>query len=219
RAGEPAAFPGPRGGPVLHELRRGLSIDPLRRPASAPDLIEGVRAAAQLPPGGSPGGSTHRRSGKTRAARLALALAPPAVAALVTLLAFHPLGIFQHAAASPPSTPAGASGTQQPPLLLIGSGPASCPRGYVCVWERPDYEGRGVAIFGTERDWNAFPSDDGFILDQVQSAFNNGYPDRLPDVAFYPSELYGGSPVIVLNGVRLPDLGSRGHSFRSNRWF
>lgn len=44
------------------------------------------------------------------------------------------------------------------PLLKINAGKANCPMGYACFWSERDYQGSGVAIYGTETNWPALPT-------------------------------------------------------------
>lgn len=62
--------------------------------------------------------------------------------------------------------------------MLVGPGQNACPAGYLCAWEDTGFTGRGVAIFGTESHWGAFPERFRFIDNTASSFFNNGVSER-----------------------------------------
>lgn len=56
-----------------------------------------------------------------------------------------------------------------------------CPSGYLCAWTERNYEGKGLAVYGSEPDWQSFPDQYRFIIGNVRSVYNNGNPEPEKD--------------------------------------
>jgi Peptidase inhibitor family I36 len=114
------------------------------------------------------------------------------------LLAFGPLHAFRSGAR--PATPL---------LRPVGEGLASCPLGYLCAWQTPQFRGAGVGIFGSERDFGKFPEQLRFIAGRGASFYNHGIPapqEGRPDVTVYAGTNFEGPWVCLANGQSLPTV-------------
>lgn len=58
--------------------------------------------------------------------------------------------------------------------LASGSGKAACPLGYFCLWEHPDFTGRGVAFYNSETWYSNLSSTYRFIQNTASSIYNHG---------------------------------------------
>lgn len=224
RPGVQPELPGPHGDAMMSVLRRGLAIDPRRRPHSASDLVAGLRAAAGLaPPAPAPtstGGERRRSWSGTRPGRgRHVAAAASAFAVVALVAAWLTLGPPARHGPGPASRGGAATSSGAAPFQLIGEGRSSCPRGYLCVWEAGGFRGRGLAIFGTERHWDALPAPFRFVTAGIGSAFDNGYPETLPNVALYPGDSFSGMPLVVMNGTAIGSIGPAATHIASDRWF
>jgi hypothetical protein len=214
RPGPPPEVADPAGARMLPAIRRGLAIDPARRPASAASLVESLgpeRPIAPPPPAG--GGGAAARSGLgAKVRRIALVAAMPGLLAM-GLVAYGPLHAFRSAAH--PASPA-------PPLLRsVGDGLASCPLGYLCAWRSPQFRGGGVGIYGTEPNYAKFPEQLRFIAGQAVSVYNHGIPapqERKPDVIVFTGADFRGSSLCLPNGRSFPSLPASATSPNSNLW-
>ena len=204
----------PAGARLLVAIRRGLAIDPARRPASAASFVASLHPephrAAPLPAGS--GNAAARRGLRGKLRRIALVAAMPGLLAM-GLVASGPLHAFRPAA--PAARPA-------PPLLRsVGDGLASCPLGYLCAWRSPQFRGGGVGIYGTERNYARFPEQLRFIAGQAASVYNHGIPapqERKPDVVVFTGTDFQGSSLCLPNGQSYPSLPAAATSPNSNLW-
>jgi hypothetical protein len=88
--------------------------------------------------------------------------------------------------------------------LTIGTGTASCPAGYVCLWTLNNFTGNGYAFFNSETDYSALPYPFDVIDNNSWSFYNHGNTD---DIAFYRNANYGGpSTFILCKGVAVAQL-------------
>jgi hypothetical protein len=230
---------------VIRALRRGLAIDPSRRPASAAALVEAMRAgargadkprvgvsglepkttgeldeplkAAPPPRGKSRGGSSARRFAPRWAWRVGRGWGLGTIAALALLLVVTFVGLRGDAPTETITPPAPS------PVIRVGEGLASCPKGYLCVWEHAGYRGGGVGIFGTEKNWAEFPEEFGLIARQGSSFYNRGIPaprDPRPDVYVFNAPDFSGDRLCIPNGRSIESAeGSRfENAVLSNRW-
>jgi hypothetical protein len=197
RPGVPPEVAGTAGAAMIQAIRRGLAIDPARRPPSAASLVESMQP--ERPGSGSPPAPGGRLRAKRR--RFALAAALPGLLA-ISLLAYGPLHAFRSGA-----RPARAAAT--PLLRPVGEGLASCPLGYLCAWQAPQFRGGGVGIFGNERDFAKFPEQLRFIAGRAASFYNHGIPapqEGRPDVMVFAGTDFQGARVCLPNGQSLPSV-------------
>jgi eukaryotic-like serine/threonine-protein kinase len=216
RPGPAPEFADPAGARLLEAIRRGLAIDPARRPASAASLVASLQPERPRPaplPAGSADAAA-RRGLRAKLRRIALVAAMPGLLA-VCLVALGPLHAFRPAphAARPAPTP----------LLLrsVGDGLASCPLGYLCAWRSPQFRGGGVGIYGTERNYARFPEQLRFIAGQAASVYNHGIPaprEGKPDVVVFTGTDFQGSSLCLPNGRSYPSLPAAATSPNSNLW-
>ncbi|MDI3422672.1 peptidase inhibitor family I36 protein [Streptomyces luteolus] len=133
--------------------------------------------------------------------------------------------------------PAGAKRVQaaEPYKVIVGSGDRSdCPDGYLCLWTRPDYKDLGVAIYGSERNWefNMPQQMRDIIIGNHDSVYNNGYGEATTSkdaVRLFRGNYYsdGWLTLCRLDGIRNLAGGrtdtepGRGFTdaFHSNEWF
>ena len=228
RPGPPPEVADPAGAAMLPAIRRGLAIDPARRPASAASLVESLRPERPIaPPTGSsvseggpfppPAGSGNAGAGRglrAKVRRVALVAALPGLLAM-GLVAYGPLHAFRSAAH--PARPA-----PTPPLLRsVGDGLASCPLGYLCAWRSPQFRGGGVGIYGSERNYAKFPEQLRFIAGRAASLYNHGIPapqEGKPDVIVFAGTDFQGSSLCLPNGQSYPSLPVPAASANSNLW-
>jgi tRNA A-37 threonylcarbamoyl transferase component Bud32 len=201
----------PDGGlPVMRALRRGLAIDPARRPATATALVEALRAAA-APAARRPLPARGRRIRRSWLIGT-VATGVLAVAAVAGLRGGGGRGSQPRVA-----------GQQAQRWIGIGDGLAACPEGYLCVWKDAGYLGGGVALFAVEARWTALPGNFAAVARQGSSFFNHGIPaprDRLPDVVLYTAEGFTGESVCLPNGRTIEDAAGSplDNAVGSNRW-
>ncbi|MGY6658561.1 peptidase inhibitor family I36 protein [Amycolatopsis sp. TRM77291] len=82
-----------------------------------------------------------------------------------------------------------------------------CPAGYLCAWTEPNYRGKGIAIYGTESDWQSFPNEYRFIIGNVRSLYNNGNAEPEKDAVLLgrlPN--YKGGTFVLCRRDGLPSL-------------
>jgi serine/threonine protein kinase len=200
RPGVPRALPDAASAEMIQGIRRGLAIDPARRPASAASLVESLQP-------GRPGTRSTAPGGRPRARRrrLALAAALPGLLA-IGLLAYGPLHAFRSGARPARRAPQPAA---TPLLRSVGEGLASCPLGYLCAWPAPQFRGSGVGMFGNERDFGKFPEQLRSIAGRAASFYNHGIPapqEGRPDVMVFADTNFQGPRVCLANGQSLPSL-------------
>jgi hypothetical protein len=200
RPGVPAQVADAAGAAMIQAIRRGLAIDPARRPPSAASLVESLQPGRPVTGSTAPGG---RLRAKRR--RFALAAALPGLLA-VGLLAFGPLHAFRSGGRPARAVPQPAA---TPLLRSVGEGLASCPLGYLCAWQAPQFRGAGVGIFGSERNFGKFPQQLRFIAGRAASFYNHGIPapqEGRPDVMVFGGTDFQGARVCVANGQSLPSV-------------
>jgi hypothetical protein len=200
RPGVPPQVAGAAGAAMVQAIRRGLAIDPARRPPSAASLVESLQSERPVTGSTAPGG---RLRAKRR--RFALAAALPGLLA-AGLLAFGPLHAFRSEGRPARAVPQPAA---TPLLRSVGEGLASCPLGYLCAWQAPQFRGAGVGIFGSERDFGKFPQQLRFIAGRAASFYNHGIPapqEGRPDVMVFGGTDFQGARVCVANGQSLPSV-------------
>jgi hypothetical protein len=215
RPGPPPELADPAGATMLPAIRRGLAIDPARRPASAASLVASLQPeppeGAALPAGS---GNAAARGLRAKVRRVALVATLPGLLAM-GLVAYGPLHAFRSAAhpARPVPTP--------PMLRSVGDGLASCPLGYLCAWRNPQFRGGGVGIYGNEANYAKFPDQLRFIAGQAASVYNHGIPapqERKPDVIVFTGTDFQGSSLCLPNGRSFPSLPASAASANSNLW-
>ena len=81
-----------------------------------------------------------------------------------------------------------------------------CPPGYLCAWTERNYEGKGLAIYGTESDWQSFPDQYRFIIGNVRSLYNNGNPESADAVILGRLANYQGGTFVLCRRDGLPSL-------------
>jgi hypothetical protein len=82
-----------------------------------------------------------------------------------------------------------------------------CPSGYLCVWTERNYEGKGLAVYGTESDWQSFPDEYRFIIGKVRSLYNNGSPEPEKDAVILGRLAnYKGGTFVLCRRDGLPSL-------------
>jgi predicted Ser/Thr protein kinase len=180
-------------------MRRGLAIDPVRRPPSAASFVESLR------PGPAQGGNAPAGRGVGTRLRWLALLGAFSTLLAGGLVAFGPLHAFRSGVhpARTPSQPATAL------LRPVGDGLASCPLGYLCVWKDAQFQGGGVGMYGSERDFGKFPGQLRFIAGRAASAYNHGIPapqEGKPDVVLFAGTDFEGTRVCLPNGQSLPSL-------------
>ena len=226
RPGLPSEVADPAGARMLPAIRRGLAIDPARRPASAASLVASLQPERPIAPsagssasegGPLPAGSGNAAPGRglrAKVRRVALVAALPGLLAM-GLVAYGPLHAFR--SAGHPASPA-----PTPPLLRsVGDGLTSCPLGYLCAWMSPQFRGGGVGIYGNERNYAKFPEQLRFIAGQAASVYNHGIPapqEGKPDVIIFTGTDFQGSSLCLPNGQSYPSLPAPAASANSNLW-
>jgi hypothetical protein len=90
--------------------------------------------------------------------------------------------------------------------LTIGTGKASCPGGYVCLWTLNNYTGTGYAFFNSEVDYAALPSPFNSIQDNSWSFYNNGFAGSFEDVHMYQDRNQTGMNFVLCRGDAIPEL-------------
>ncbi|MCW3036680.1 MAG: protein kinase [Actinobacteria bacterium] len=202
RPGVPPEVAGTAGTAMIQRIRLGLAIDPARRPSSAAALVQSLQPGR---PGQGPSGSSAPSGRPGARRRLAVAAALPGLLA-VALLAFGPLHAFRSGGRPARAVPQPAA---TPLLRSVGEGLASCPLGYLCAWQAPQFRGAGVGIFGSERDFGKFPQQLRFIAGRAASFYNHGIPapqEGKPDVMVFAGTEFQGGRVCLANGQSLPTL-------------
>ncbi|HMC05659.1 MAG TPA: serine/threonine-protein kinase, partial [Actinomycetota bacterium] len=210
RPGPPPDVADPAIATMLQAIRRGLAIDPARRPSSAASLVESLRpapppaapAASPVSEGGllsAGSGNAAARTGlRAKMRRVALVAALPGLLAL-GLVAYGPLHAFRSAVH--PARPS-------PPLLRpVDDGLVSCPLGYLCAWRSPQFRSGGVGIYGNEHNYAKFPEQLRFIAGQAASVYNHGIPapqEGKPDVIIFTGTDFQGSSLCLPNGQSYP---------------
>ena len=231
RPGPPPEVADPAGATMLPAIRRGLAIDPARRPASAASLVASLHPERPIaPPAGSSaseaseGGAVPAGSGnaaargglRAKVRRVALVAALPGLLAM-GLVAYGPLHAFR-----PAAHPARLAPAPAPPMLRsVGDGLASCPLGYLCAWKTPQFRGGGVGIYGNEPNYAKFPEQLRFIAGRTASIYNHGIPapqERKPDVIVFTGTDFQGSSLCLPNGQSFPSLPASAVSANSNLW-
>ena len=212
RPGPPPEVADPAGATMLQAIRRGLAIDPARRPSSAATLVESLQP--ERPSEGAVAGTEDARRGlRAKMRRVAVVAALPGLLAM-GLVAYGPLHAFRSAGpAHPAPTP--------PMLRSVGDGLASCPLGYLCAWRSPQFRGGGVGIYGNERNYAKFPEQLRFIAGQAASVYNHGIPapqEGKPDVIVFTGTNFQGSSLCLPNGQSFPSLPASATSANSNLW-
>jgi hypothetical protein len=202
RPGVPPGVADAAGAAMVQAIRRGLAIDPARRPPSAASLVESLQPER---PGQSSGSSATGGRLRGRRRRFAVAAALPGLLTM-GLLAFGPLHAFRSGARPARAAPQPAA---TPLLRSVGEGLESCPLGYLCAWQAPQFRGGGVGIFGSERDFGKFPEQLRFIAGRAASFYNHGIPapqEGRPDVMVFARTNFEGPGVCLANSQSLPTV-------------
>ena len=87
--------------------------------------------------------------------------------------------------------------------MTIGSGLASCPSGYVCLWTLSNFTGSGYAFFNSETNYAGLPAPFNGIQDNSWSFYNNG---ATSDIEFYRDANYSGGSFVLCKGQSIAAL-------------
>lgn len=90
--------------------------------------------------------------------------------------------------------------------MTIGTGKASCPQGYVCLWTLSNYTGQGYAFFNTEDSYAVLPSPFNGINNNSYSFYNRGDAGSVEDVRLYRGDNRTGDNFVLCRGDSIPEL-------------
>ncbi|BDM72731.1 hypothetical protein HEK616_62180 [Streptomyces nigrescens] len=89
--------------------------------------------------------------------------------------------------------------------------PSNCPRGYLCVYPRPNYKGTPKKVAGNNRDLRRY----GGAFDTPWSAYNNG---TRCNVTVYEKPGYHGRHYKLNRGTGWKYIGYNLNDLYSNKW-
>src|SRR5262245_54878178 len=88
-------------------------------------------------------------------------------------------------------------------IISVGQGTGSCPAGYVCLWEHPNYTGRGVGFYGDNANYNALAAPHDWLAGRASSLYNHG---NSYDVRFFWLANYSGRSFVLCRGDAVSQL-------------
>ncbi|MFD3912933.1 peptidase inhibitor family I36 protein [Streptomyces sp. NPDC058603] len=97
------------------------------------------------------------------------------------------------------------------PATTASAGTADCPRGYLCVWEHPNYEGRMFKFGGSNASWGSWD-----IEDKDSSWYNNGTEGMIACV--WSARNYQGTVKAIQPQTSSPSDAIHGDNGSSNNW-
>jgi len=88
-------------------------------------------------------------------------------------------------------------------IISVGNGTASCPAGYVCLWEHADYTGRGIGFYNDYSNYYSLSAPFNWLPGRASSLYNHG---NSYDVRFFWYTNYGGRSFVLCRGDAVSQL-------------